>query len=42
MSAGLEKRCFGGPDSGKWNFWLLALLLAAPWRFLQPAMTLRL
>ncbi len=42
MSAELEKRRFGGPDPGKWNFWLLALLFVALWRSLQLAMTLRL
>lgn len=42
MSAELEKCCFGGPDSGKWDFWLPAQLLAALWRFLRLAMTLRL
>jgi hypothetical protein len=42
MSAELEKRRFGGPDPGKWDLWVIALLFAVLWMFLHLAMTLRL
>ena len=42
MSAELEKRRFGGPGPGKWDLWVIALLLAVLWMFLHLAMTLRL
>jgi hypothetical protein len=42
MSAELEKCCFGGPDRCRWDFRLPAQPLAALWRFLRLAMTLRL
>jgi hypothetical protein len=38
MSAELERHRVGGPDPGKWDLLLIALL----WMFLQLAMTLRL
>ena len=42
MSAELERRRFGGPDPGRWDPLLMALLFAVLWMFLQLAMTLRL
>ena len=42
MSAELERCRFGGPDPGKWDLLLIALLFAVLWMFLQLAMTLRL
>ena len=42
MSAELERHRVGGPDPGKWDLLLIALLFAVLWMFLHLAMTLRL
>ena len=38
MSAEFEERRFGGPDPGKWDFLLIAVLFLALWMSLQLAM----
>jgi hypothetical protein len=42
MSAESEERRFGGPDPGKWDLLLIALLFVALWASLQLAMMLKL
>ena len=42
MSAEFEERRFGGPNPGKWDLLLIAVLFVALWMSLQLAMTLKL
>ena len=42
MSAEFEERRFGGPDPGKWDLLLIAVLFLALWMSLHLAMMLKL